>query len=138
VVIRPEVSGGSCVRKNQFLDPRMFLSGKGLLGHVTKLRRCSDIVKPQPVWYMATGRKRAQHQKCWSHRICSGGKEIPHDRQIWSRCRRVILETFRGFDYREKRDVLVHKLPMPKTPMSQKYLHRRSQEKSLTIGSSRR
>jgi hypothetical protein len=138
MVIRPEVLGGSCVRKNQFLDPRMFLSGKGFLGCVTNLRRCSDIVKPQPVWYMATERKRAQHQKCWSYRICSGGKEIPHDYQIWSRCRRVILETFQGFDYWEKRYVMVHELPMPETPMSQKYIHHRSQENILTIRSSRR
>jgi hypothetical protein len=104
------------VRKNQFFDPRMFLSGKGLLGHVSNLRRCNNIVKPQSEWYMATERKRAQNQKCWSHRICSGGKDIPHDHKIWSRCRRVILENFWGFDYREKRDVLVHELLMPKTP----------------------
>jgi hypothetical protein len=91
----PRVSGGNCVWKNQFLDLRMFLSAKESLGCVTKLRRCSGIIKPQSVWYMATGRERAQHQKCWSHRICSGGKENPHDRQIWRRCRRVILETFR-------------------------------------------
>jgi hypothetical protein len=45
------------VRKNKFLDPRMSLSGKGFLGRVTKLRRCSDILKPHPVWYMAIGRK---------------------------------------------------------------------------------
>jgi hypothetical protein len=29
---------------------------------------------------------------------------------------RVILETFRGFDYREKKYVRMHKLPMPETP----------------------
>jgi len=127
VVIRPKVSGGICVRKKKILDPKLLLSGKGLLGHVTKLRKCSNIVKPQPVWYMAIVGKIAQHQKCWSRRICSGGKEIPHDRQIWSRCKRVILETFRGVNYWEKRDVLVHEFPMPETLMYQKDLHRRSQ-----------
>jgi hypothetical protein len=69
-------------------DLRMFLSVNGLLDHVTKLRRCSGIIKLQPVWYMATGRERTPHQKCWIHRICSGGKENPHDHQIWRTCTR--------------------------------------------------
>jgi hypothetical protein len=43
-----------------------------------------------------------------------GGREIPHDRQIRRRYRRVILGTFRDFGYREKRDVLMHELPMPR------------------------
>jgi hypothetical protein len=51
-------------------DLRMFLSVSGLLDHVTKLRRCSSIIKLQPVCYMAIGRERTPHQKCWSHRIC--------------------------------------------------------------------
>jgi hypothetical protein len=46
-------------------DPRMFLSINGLLDHVTKLKRCSGIIKMQLVWYMATGRERTPHQKCW-------------------------------------------------------------------------
>jgi hypothetical protein len=35
---------------------------------------------------MATGRERSPHQKCWIHRICSGGKENPHNCQIWRMC----------------------------------------------------
>jgi hypothetical protein len=66
----------------------MLLSVKELLDHVTKLRRCSGVMKLQSVWYMATGRERNPHQKCWSLRICSGGKENPHDRQIWRTCTR--------------------------------------------------
>jgi hypothetical protein len=34
------------------LNLRMFLSAKGLLGRVTKLRRSSGRIKPQPVWYL--------------------------------------------------------------------------------------
>jgi hypothetical protein len=63
-------------------DLRMFLSVNGLLDHVTKLRRCSGIIKLQLVWNIATGRERTPHQKCWSHRICSGGKANPHNGQI--------------------------------------------------------
>jgi hypothetical protein len=33
-------------------DLRMFLSDKGLLGRVTKLKRSSDRIKLQPVWYL--------------------------------------------------------------------------------------
>jgi hypothetical protein len=46
-------------------DLKMFLSVNGLLDCVTKLRRCSGIIKLQPVWYMATWRERTPHQKCW-------------------------------------------------------------------------
>jgi hypothetical protein len=53
------VSGGL------ILDLRMSLSVNGLLDHVTKLMRCSGIIKLQSVGYMATGRERTPHQKCW-------------------------------------------------------------------------
>jgi hypothetical protein len=66
----------------------MLMSVKELLDHVNKLRRCSGVIKLQPVWYMATGRERTPHQKCWSLRICLGGKENPHDRHIWRMCTR--------------------------------------------------
>jgi hypothetical protein len=36
---------------------RVFLSAKGLLGHVTKLRRSSGRIKPQSVWYLTTERE---------------------------------------------------------------------------------
>jgi hypothetical protein len=42
-------------------DLRMFLSINGLLDHVTKLRRCSGIIKLQLAWYMAIGRERTPH-----------------------------------------------------------------------------
>jgi hypothetical protein len=44
---------------------KMFLSVNELLDHVTKLGRCRGIIKLQLVWYMATGRERTPHQKCW-------------------------------------------------------------------------
>jgi hypothetical protein len=40
----------------------MFLSVKESLDHVTKLRRCSGIIKLQSVWYMATERERLTHE----------------------------------------------------------------------------
>jgi hypothetical protein len=33
---------------------------------------------------------------CWSHRICSDGREIQYDHQIWRRYRRVILEALQS------------------------------------------
>jgi hypothetical protein len=45
------VSGGSIP------DPGMSQSVKELLDHVYKLRGFSCVVKPQPMWYMATGRE---------------------------------------------------------------------------------
>jgi hypothetical protein len=35
----------------------MLLSVKELLDCVTKLRRCSGVMKPQPGWHLATGRE---------------------------------------------------------------------------------
>jgi hypothetical protein len=64
----------------------MFLSVKELLDNVTKLRRCSGVMKPQSLWYMAIERERAQHMKCWSHWIFSEGKENPHNCQILKTC----------------------------------------------------
>jgi hypothetical protein len=43
------------------LDLRIFLSVNGLLDHVTKIMRCSGVIKLQSVWYMATGRERTPH-----------------------------------------------------------------------------
>jgi hypothetical protein len=40
-------------------DLRMFLSAKGLLGRVTKLRRSSGRIKPQSTWYLTTERERS-------------------------------------------------------------------------------
>jgi hypothetical protein len=45
------VSGGP------ILDPGMIQSVKELLDHAYKLKRYSGVVKPQPVWSMATGRE---------------------------------------------------------------------------------
>jgi hypothetical protein len=53
----------------------MFLSAKGLLGHVTKLRRSSGRIKPQPAWYLTRERERAQHLGCWSLKIYLEGEE---------------------------------------------------------------
>ena len=44
-------------------DLKMFLSVNRLLDHVTKLRRCSSIIKLHPVWYMATGGERELHTR---------------------------------------------------------------------------
>jgi hypothetical protein len=41
------------------LNLRMFLSAKGLLGRVTKLRRSSGRIKPQSVWYLTIERERS-------------------------------------------------------------------------------
>jgi hypothetical protein len=68
------------VSRGLISDLRMFLSVNRLLDRVTKLGRCSGIIKLQSVWYMAMGRERNPYQKCWSHRICLGGKENPHNR----------------------------------------------------------
>jgi hypothetical protein len=107
VVFGPKVSSGNGVRMEPILNLRMFLSAKGLLGRITNLRSSSGILKPQLAWYLTRERERAQHLGCWSHRICSEGEEKPlrtsylkkvqkGDRQIWKRCRRVILEAFRS------------------------------------------
>jgi hypothetical protein len=65
----------------------MFLSVKESLDHVTKLRRFSGILESAAgVVYGHRERERVQRMRCWSHRICSGGKENPHDRQIWRMC----------------------------------------------------
>jgi hypothetical protein len=45
------VSGG------KISDLRMFLSAKGLLGHVKKLRKSSGRIKPQLAWYLTTERE---------------------------------------------------------------------------------
>jgi hypothetical protein len=42
---REEIVSGGLIS-----DLRMFLSAKGLLGRVTKLRRGSGRIKPQPAW----------------------------------------------------------------------------------------
>jgi hypothetical protein len=47
VVFGPKVSSGNGVRMEPISNLRMFLSAKGLLGHVTKLRRSSGRIKPQ-------------------------------------------------------------------------------------------
>jgi hypothetical protein len=46
----------NCVWRTN-LDPGMVRSVKELLDHAYKLRRYSGVVKPQLVWYMATGRE---------------------------------------------------------------------------------
>ena len=43
--------------RRPILDPGMVRGVKQLLDHAYKLRRYSDVVKPQLVWYMATGRE---------------------------------------------------------------------------------
>jgi hypothetical protein len=35
----------------------MILSVKELLDYVTKMRMCSGVMKPQPMWYLAIGRE---------------------------------------------------------------------------------
>jgi hypothetical protein len=35
----------------------MLLSVKELLDHVTKIRKCSGVMKLQPMWYLAIGRE---------------------------------------------------------------------------------
>ena len=35
----------------------MLLSVKELLDRVTKIRRCSGVITPQPMWYLATRRE---------------------------------------------------------------------------------
>jgi hypothetical protein len=42
--------------RGPILDPRMIQSVKELLDHAYKLKRYNSVVKPQPVWSMATGR----------------------------------------------------------------------------------
>jgi hypothetical protein len=56
---------------------RLFLSAKGLLGCVTNLRRSSDRIKPQPMWYLTRERESTQHLGFWSRRICLKGEEKP-------------------------------------------------------------
>jgi hypothetical protein len=46
VVFEPKVSSGNGVRMEPISNLRMFLSAKGLLGRVTKLRRSSGRIKP--------------------------------------------------------------------------------------------
>jgi hypothetical protein len=57
VVFGPKVSSGNGVRMETISNLGMFLSDKGLLGHVMKLRRSSGRIKPQPVWYLTTERE---------------------------------------------------------------------------------
>jgi hypothetical protein len=69
VVFGPKVSSGNGVRMEPISNLRIFLSAKGLLGPVTKLRRSSDRIKPQSVWYLTRERESAQHLGCWSYTI---------------------------------------------------------------------
>jgi hypothetical protein len=64
VVFGPKVSSGNGVWMEPISNLRMFLSAKGLLGCVTKLRRSSDRIKPQPTWYLTRERESAQHLGC--------------------------------------------------------------------------
>jgi hypothetical protein len=56
-VFGPKVSSGNGVRMEPISNLRMFMRAKGLLGHVTKLRRSSGRIKPQPTWYLTTQRE---------------------------------------------------------------------------------
>jgi hypothetical protein len=82
VVFGPKVSSGNGVRREPILNLRMFLSAKGLLSHVTKLRRSSNRIKPQSMWYLKKDRERDKHLGCWSHKICLGKKRVLYDRWI--------------------------------------------------------
>jgi hypothetical protein len=76
----------NCVRE-PISNPRMFLSFKESLDRVTKLRRFSGILESVVgVVYGHQERERVQRMRCWGCRICSGGKENPHDRHIWRTC----------------------------------------------------
>jgi hypothetical protein len=71
-------------------NPRMFLNVKESLDHVTNLRRFSSILESAVgVVYGHQERDRVQRMRCGSRRICSGGKENPHDHQIWRTCTRL-------------------------------------------------
>jgi hypothetical protein len=58
VVFGPKVSSGNGVRMEPISNLRMFLSAKGLLGHVTKLRRSSGRIKPVGVVFDHRERER--------------------------------------------------------------------------------
>jgi hypothetical protein len=45
------------VSRGPISDPGMVQSLKELLDRAYKLKRYSDVVKPQPMWYMARGRE---------------------------------------------------------------------------------
>jgi hypothetical protein len=57
VVFGPKVSSVNGVRMEPISNLRMFLSAKGLVGHVMKLRRSSGRIKPQSAWYLTTERE---------------------------------------------------------------------------------
>jgi hypothetical protein len=59
VVFGPKVLSGNGVHMELISNLRMFLSANGLLGRVTKLRRSSSRIKPQPVWYLTTEKDRS-------------------------------------------------------------------------------
>jgi hypothetical protein len=58
-VFGPKVPSGNGVWMEPISNLRLFLSAKGLLGHVTKLRRSSGRIKQQSVWYLTTKRERS-------------------------------------------------------------------------------
>jgi hypothetical protein len=85
----------------------MFLSAKGLLGHVTKLRRSSGRIKPQPAWYLTM---RERELNTWGvGAVGSVRKERKnlYDRQIWRKRRRVNLGSPSDFATSEKLDAKV-------------------------------
>jgi hypothetical protein len=59
VVFGPKVSSGNGVRMELISNLIMFLSAKGLLGHVTKLRRSGSRIKPQLAWYLTMEREKS-------------------------------------------------------------------------------
>jgi hypothetical protein len=63
----------------------MLLSVKELLDSVTKLRKCSGVMEPQPMWYLATGREDSTPEVLELLDLF-GEKENPHDYKIWKTC----------------------------------------------------
>jgi hypothetical protein len=92
------------------LNLRIFPSAKGLLGHVTKLRRSSGRIKPQSAWYLTRERESTQHLGCWSCRICSKGEEKPLRTLDLDKVQEGYPGSLSEFDNREKWNALRHKI----------------------------